>query len=139
MFPANAPEPIAVTVSEPIFEGIETSASLPVYSVITPPDEPKLLCDRVVGGRVVVGFVAVAFFVVVSRKVVDFAVVVRLRVVDFSVWVTESETVVRSVLRSVDSETAVEESVGVTFFSVVEISVIISPTVQDSSSSNVAE
>ena len=40
MLPAKAPEPIAVTVSEPMVEGIETLVSLPVYSVITPPDEP---------------------------------------------------------------------------------------------------
>lgn len=39
-FPANAPEPIAVTVFEPMLEGIETFVSLPVYSVITPPEEP---------------------------------------------------------------------------------------------------
>lgn len=40
VFPAKAPEPMAVTVLEPMLEGIETFESLPLYSVITPPDAP---------------------------------------------------------------------------------------------------
>lgn len=40
VLPENAPAPIAVTVSEPTVDGIDMFASLPVYSVITPPDAP---------------------------------------------------------------------------------------------------
>ena len=40
VFPAKAPAPIAVTESDPIFDGMLKLDSLPVYSVITPPDVP---------------------------------------------------------------------------------------------------
>ena len=48
VLPEKAPDPMAVTGVEPTLEGIETFESLPLYSVITPPDAPKLFSGFVV-------------------------------------------------------------------------------------------
>lgn len=97
VLPENAPAPTAVTALEPTLAGITTLASLPLYSVITPPDAPKLFSGFVVGGTVEAGLsvalcvveaagfdAAVGFVAVVFAAAVDFEVcaVVETRPVD---------------------------------------------------------
>ena len=87
VLPENAPAPMAVTALDPTLAGITTLASLPLYSVTTPPDAPKLFSGFVVGGTVEVGFsVALCVVeVVVFEVVVGFVAVVFAAVVNFEV------------------------------------------------------